>query len=161
MEDLRINRLFRAQHSPSRSYGHQSADIATSLFIEPKTKPKPKPKTQFKNTITKEDIEWIQKMKTEHGIPDSAINFNQPWANEAYQQSVDEAADYNKNPGPYGNKAWPIHPRENARENLELYLDGQLMNPLNMGRDKSGKLKTGLSLSRNAPKWFQWNPTKE
>ena len=42
--------------------------------------------------ITQQDIEWIQRMQKQHGLPDSAVNYNQPWVDKAYQASVDAAS---------------------------------------------------------------------
>ena len=110
-----------------------------------------------KTTITQEDIEWIQRMQKQHGLPDSAVNYNQPWVDKAYQASVDAAEAYNKNPGPYGAVAWPKHPREEARANVEAYLNGQAMSPLRSEPHNWG----GLMIGRNRPKWHGWTPANE
>jgi len=110
-----------------------------------------------KKTITQADIEWIQRMQKQHGLPDSAVNYNQPWVDKAYKASVDSAADYNKNPGPYGNKAWAKHPREAARANVEAFLNSQAMSPLRSKPKNWG----GLMIGPVKPKWHGWNPANE
>ncbi len=119
--------------------------LAGSLFVDYKAKPKSStPKTQFKNTITQEDIKWIQRMKTKHGLPDSAINYNYPGANEAYQRSVDKAQQLTEQ----GIKAYPIHPRDEAKANIEAMQQGEAVKPL-----PRGKHQVGVNLH-----WGDWKP---
>ncbi len=108
-------------------------------------------------TITQADIEWIQRMKKQHGLSDSAVNYNQPWTSKAYKASVDAAKDYNKIPDPHGHRAWAKHPREEAKRNVEAFLNGEAMSPLRSNPKNWG----GLMIGPVKPKWHGWTPADD
>ena len=94
--------------------------------------------------ITKEDTDRIKRLGVQTGLPDKYINYNYPGANKAYQRSIDRAQQLTEQ----GIKAYPIHPRDEAKANIEAMQQGGAVSPL-----PRGEHQVGVNLH-----WGDWKP---